>query len=255
MSTIPDDLIYLLKKVKQLVVLTGSGVSAESGIPTSRDALTGLWERFGAEQLATWRAFQHDPELVWGWYEWRRAQAMSAEPNAAHLAIAALGSRLPELTLVTQNVDDPHERAGSSHVTHLHGSLFAPRCLSCSSPYVLPAGIPCEPEGGRRIRPPKCDHCGGPVRPGVVWFGEHLPPTAWKRASSAACQCDMFISIGTLSLVYPVANLPLQAVEHGATLVQINPHPTQLDHMASFNLVGNAVEMMKTILERWETCD
>ena len=150
-------------------------VSAESGIPTFRDALTGLWERFDATDLATPDAFLKDEELVWGWYEWRRMKVLRAQPNPAHLAIAALAQHVPTLTVVTQNVDDLHERAGSVGVLHLHGSLHSPRCADCGQAHILPPGIPGEPDGGRRLRPPPCRHCGGAVRPGVVWFDEDLP--------------------------------------------------------------------------------
>ena len=166
-----DEATALLKTGQRVVAVTGAGVSAESGIPTFRDALTGLWARFDAEQLATPAAFRHDKALVWGWYEWRRMRVLQCQPNRGHRALARLAEIVPEFTLITQNVDDLHERAGSSSVVHLHGSLHTPRCTVCSKPHRLPPDIPNEPEGGRRIEPPACLHCGHDIRPGVVWFG------------------------------------------------------------------------------------
>ena len=199
---LPEQLIAILRDARHVVVFTGAGVSAESGIPTFRDALKGLWERFDAEALATPEAFRRDPDLVWGWYEWRRMCVMRALPNAAHLAIAAMERKVERLTLITQNVDDLHERGGSSAAIHLHGSLLAARCFACSRPAQLPSGIPAEPDGGRRLSPPKCSHCGGLIRPGVVWFGEALPESVLKQGFEAARSCDLLLSIGTSSLVY-----------------------------------------------------
>lgn len=173
--TVLSDLPELLRSAQHIVVFTGAGVSAESGISTFRDDLTGLWSRFDAAELATPDAFRRDPDLVWGWYEWRRMNVLRASPNAGHVAIAAMEHHVPKLTLITQNVDDLHERAGSGSVIHLHGSLFAPRCFACARPARFPDEFPDEPEGGRRVAPPKCSHCGGRIRPGVVWFGETLP--------------------------------------------------------------------------------
>jgi NAD-dependent deacetylase len=246
--TIPDPLIAILRQARHVAILTGAGVSAESGIPTFRDALTGLWERFDAEDLATRDAFRRDAELVWGWYEWRRAKVLRSAPNPAHQAIAEMARHVPKLSLITQNVDDLHERAGSTDVIHLHGSLHHPRCLACARPYTFPPGIPDEPEGGRRIPPPKCGHCGGPIRPGVVWFGEDLPEAAWKKATSAAAECDVFFSIGTSAMAYPAANLPIQASERRAVVVQVNPHSTSLDKLARFNLVGGAGGVMADVV-------
>ncbi|MBF0183194.1 MAG: NAD-dependent deacylase [Magnetococcales bacterium] len=229
-----------LQQCQRVVVFTGAGVSAESAIPTFRDALTGLWSRFDPARLASPEGFLSDPDLVWGWYEWRRRKALLAEPNPAHLAIARLLPLVPELTLITQNVDNLHERAGNQHLLRLHGSLHQPRCFNCATPYPLPEGIPDEPEGGRRLTPPRCARCSGPIRPGVVWFGESLPETIWQQAEQATNQCDLLFSIGTSSLVWPAAQLPFQAKQHGATVVQINPNGTSLDPVADFNLHGPA---------------
>ncbi|MCF3990793.1 NAD-dependent deacylase, partial [Pseudomonas aeruginosa] len=156
--------VELLAGARRLVIFTGAGVSAESGIPTFRDALGGLWARYDPAALATPAAFADDPALVWGWYEWRRLKVLGVQPNPAHRAIAALSGRIADTRLVTQNVDDLHERAGSRDVLHLHGSLHAPRCATCAAAYrdALPDSV--EPEEGRRIEPPRCPACGGQVR-------------------------------------------------------------------------------------------
>lgn len=183
-----------LARARHLVVFSGAGVSAQSGIPTFRDALTGLWEHFDPARLATVQAFREDPALVWGWYEWRRQKVLEAQPNAAHLAIAELARRLPRLTLITQNVDDLHERAGSLEVLHLHGSLHAPKCFACHRPFTGPLPLPSLPEQGARLEPPRCTGCNGKIRPGVVWFGEALPERILKRAFQAARECDLLLS-------------------------------------------------------------
>lgn len=237
-------LIDTVRAAKSIVIFTGAGVSAESGIPTFRDHLTGLWERFDAESLATRRAFTDDPTLVWGWYEWRRMKVLAAQPNAAHRAIAAMAEYVRELTVITQNVDDLHERAGSQDVIHLHGDILHPRCFACGRKHGLPDGMPAEPEGGRRLEPPRCGHCGGRIRPNVVWFGEELPTTELARAFRLAQACDVLFSVGTSSFVYPAADIPRRAAEHGATVIQINPSATALDHVARFNLRLPASEVI-----------
>lgn len=246
--TIPQDLIATLKKVSNVVVFTGAGVSAESGIPTFRDSLTGLWERFNAEDLATPGAFHKDKELVWGWYEWRRMMVSRAKPNPAHLAIAELAKLVPKLTVVTQNVDDLHERAGSTNVLHLHGSLHSPRCSTCGQAYIFSSGIPEEPEGGRRLSPPLCN-CGGFVRPGVVWFGEGMPVRELNMAFAAAKECDLLFTIGTSGLVQPAAQIPSMAKQAGASVVEINPISTGNDRECTWCLRGAAGEIMPRLVQ------
>ena len=246
-TPIPQELIADLKKATHVVVFTGAGVSAESGIPTFRDSLTGLWESFNAEDLATPGAFRKDKELVWGWYEWRRMRVLRAQPNPAHIAIAALAQLVPKLTVVTQNVDDLHERAGSADVLHLHGSLHSPRCATCGTAHIFPPGIPVEPEGGRRLSPPVCS-CGGFVRPGVVWFGEDLPVRELHRAFKAAQECDMLFAIGTSGLVQPAARIPSLAKQAGACVVQVNPTSTELDRECTWTQRGAAGDSMPRLL-------
>jgi NAD-dependent deacetylase len=245
---ISDELRSLFRSQRSCVVLSGAGISAESGIPTFRDALTGLWERFSAEELGTPRAFARDPAFVWGWYEWRHAKVLEANPNAAHLALAGWTRDRADVAIVTQNVDDLHERAGARNVIHLHGSLHRPRCASCLADYVLPEGVPNEPDGGRRLDPPRCLSCGGLVRPGIVWFEESLPQEEWRAAERAARTCRLLLSIGTSGLVSPATDLPHLAAQHGATIVQINPQPTPLDSIADYSLRGAAGEILPRLL-------
>ena len=183
--------------LRRLVFLTGAGMSAESGVPTFRDALTGLWSRFDAQALATPQAFRRDPALVWGWYRWRVAQVLRASPHAGHAAIAELERRGHRVDVVTQNVDDLHERAGSTRVEHLHGRLLRSRCFDCGR-RVEPDPIlrdPAPPDDGAREEPPRCPACGGPFRPDVVWFGEALPEDAWNAGIEALTHCDRVIVV------------------------------------------------------------
>lgn len=240
MNSFDSNLLNILRNAKRIVVFTGAGISAESGIPTFRDTLTGLWENFDAQQLATPEAFVADPELVWGWYEWRRGLVMRCLPNAAHKAITAMQANTNNVTVVTQNVDDLHERAGNQNVLHLHGSLHHPYCFDCGNPHNMQQQIPNEPEGGRRLAPPACTKCNGMVRPGVVWFGESLPAQAWQVAQELAAQCDVFFTVGTSSVVYPAAGLPKIAKDSGACVVQVNPHATGIENLLDYNLTGKA---------------
>ena len=246
---IPDALSIALRNARHLVVFTGAGVSAESGIPTFRDALSGLWERFDPAELATPEAFARDPALVWGWYEWRRMKVLQAQPNPAHRAIAALAERVPKLTLITQNVDDLHERAGSRDVIHLHGSLHAPRCFACGRPHAI-SEVPEEPAEGRRLEPPRCQRCNGKVRPGVVWFGEALPEAALRAAFKAAGECDVLLSIGTSGVVQPAASIPQLALQAGATVAHINPQPSGQGGAREFSLAGAAGVVLPELLRQ-----
>lgn len=243
------DLLTILRKARHIVVFTGAGVSAESGIPTFRDAQTGLWKQFDAARLASPQAYRTDKALVWGWYEWRRMKVLKAAPNLAHFAIVALAEHVEKLTVITQNVDDLHERAGNVGVIHLHGSLHKPRCFACARPYEFSAEIPEEPEAGRRLEPPRCQHCDGRIRPGVVWFGERLPEAEWQRAEIAVHNCDVLITIGTSSLVWPAAEIPINAAKRGATVIQINPDETSLDKVAHYNLRGKAGDIMPRLVK------
>jgi NAD-dependent deacetylase len=205
-----------LRHARHVAVLTGAGVSAESGLPTFRDALTGLWARHRPEDLATPEAFQRDPRTVWAWYRMRREAALAAEPNPAHLALAKLETLVPRVTLITQNVDGLHRRAGSRNVVELHGDITRVRCSredTTIERWEEPA------EGGE---PPRCEGCGAYLRPDVVWFGEQLPERALNRASAAVYDCDVFLAVGTSNRVEPAASLPWLAAAQGATVGVIN---------------------------------
>jgi NAD-dependent deacetylase len=227
----------LIAGAERLVVFTGAGMSAESGVPTFRDALTGLWAQYDAQALATPEAFEQDPALVWGWYEWRRELVQRVRPNAGHEAVARR-----DCTVITQNVDDLHERAGSKDPIHLHGSLFAPRCSACGEASASAAGG----EGPRT--PPVCGYCGAAVRPGVVWFGEALPMTALEEAVTAAANADVLVTVGTSGVVYPAAEIPQVTAKMGGAVIQVNPQPTPLDPFCVVNLRGPAAEVLPRII-------
>jgi NAD-dependent deacetylase len=205
-----------LRSAEHVCVLTGAGVSAESGIPTFREAQTGRWAQFSPQELASTDAFTSHPKRVWQWYAARRAMVRAAQPNPAHGALVTLAARVAHCTLVTQNVDDLHERAGSRDVVRLHGSLMHVRC-SAGCPGTLPATD--DPLG----EVPACSGCGALLRPDVVWFGEQLPMPPFEVARNAAVACDVFLSIGTSNVVEPAASLPWISATHGATVIVVNP--------------------------------
>lgn len=201
-----------LRGAQHVTVLTGAGVSAESGIPTFRDAQTGLWSRFKADDLATVQGFRRDPVSVWKWYAERRVAALQAQPNAAHRILAEIERRVPAFDLITQNIDGLHQRAGSQNVIEVHGSLARVKCLGHQ--HMLDHW----PEAGEEV-PPRCPTCRSKLRPDVVWFGELLPEGAWSRAMRAVKACDVFLSVGTSGIVEPVASLVQKAEEQGATII------------------------------------
>ena len=247
---IQDQIIEKLQHSRHLMIFTGAGVSAESGIPTFREAQTGLWARFEPGELATPAAFRRDPALVWGWYEWRRLQVLRAHPNPAHIAIAELAKRVPKLSVITQNVDDLHERAGSTEVIHLHGSLHEPRCFACGRSYIGGVADLTDQSGSERLEPPRCERCNGRVRPGVVWFGEPLPEQSMRAALVAARDCDCLLSIGTSGVVMPVARIPEMALENGAAVIHINVQSMDVSAPGEFSLVGRAGELLPTLLQQ-----
>ena len=212
-----DDLIRqaaaALARARTVVALTGAGISAESGIPTFRGA-GGLWNDHRAEDLATPGAFARDPRLVWEWYAWRQGLIAKAEPNAGHGALAALERRLPAFTLVTQNVDGLHARAGSRDPIELHGSIWKVRCTGCPSERTLE--IPVE-------EPPHCEDCGAMERPGVVWFGESLPEEAFEAAVLAVARAEVVLVVGTSGIVQPAASLVEVGRSRGAFVIEVNP--------------------------------
>jgi NAD-dependent deacetylase len=232
-----ESLIRCLRSAEKVVVLTGAGISAESGLATFRDPQTGLWSKFKPEELATVEAFQRDPKRVWEWYSWRRAQAAKALPSPAHLALATMEKRVPDFLLVTQNVDGLHERAGSKKMVEFHGNLHRAVCFENNCP-----ADRFDWENGR------CLTCGGNLRPDVVWFGEMLEADALEKANVAAGQCDVFFSIGTSSLVYPAADLWRRAEEGGAIVIEINKEPTALTPLAHHSFIGKAGEILPALI-------
>lgn len=230
---IPSELKALVGEARRVVVVTGAGISAESGVPTFREVQTGLWERFSAQDLATPEAFEADPALVWTWYRWRQSLIRAVEPNPGHRAIAEWQQREGvELTVSTQNVDDLHERAGAEVLAHLHGSIFAHRCFDCDQPAELPDaqydGFEAPPAAEE---PARCEHCGGWIRPGVVWFGEMLPGDAFEQTAEAVRAADLVLVAGTSGIVQPAASLPLLALERGTPLIEVNPEETEISEV------------------------
>lgn len=237
---IPRELIEKLAAARRVAVLTGAGISAESGIPTFRDALTGLWANYDPQELATPEGFARNPKLVWEWYAERRARIAGVAPNPGHVALAELERRYAQFTLVTQNIDSLHQRAGSREVVELHGNIAR---VKCSAEETLVR------EFAENESPPRC-HCGAYLRPDVVWFGEMLPADALARAEEAAEHCEVFLSVGTSAQVYPAAELPLRALSAGATVVEINPERTALTRHAHFALPGAAGVVLPLLLKK-----
>lgn len=244
---IPARLIETLGSAWYVVVLTGSGVSAESGVPTFREAQTGLWAKYDPMELATPQAFQRNPQLVWEWYEWRRELVTQAKPNPGHLALAELEQRMPQFTLITQNVDGLHQRAGNRNVIELHGNINRTKCFA--------EGDIIDSWTSTTDLPPRCPRCGSPLRPDVVWFGETLPPQALDAALEAARQCDLFFSIGTSSLVQPAASLPLIALQNNIPTVEINPSPTPITTQVTYALPGPAGEILPALVKALKKLD
>jgi NAD-dependent deacetylase len=236
---IDPGLMTALRDARHVCVLTGAGISAESGVPTFREAQRGLWEKYDPLQLATPDAFEANPELIWNWYRWRRELVSSAQPNAGHVALAQLAGLFSRFTLITQNVDGLHQRAGNKHVIEFHGNLFEDRCHyeGCIVSHQDNADVPV------------CPNCGGYLRPGVVWFGEAIPESALNQSFAAAADCDVFLSIGTSSLVYPAAGLAEIAKENRAIVAEINPNPTLQASAFDHSIAANAGAVLPKMLE------
>jgi NAD-dependent deacetylase len=271
----------LARGARRVVVLTGAGMSAESGVPTFRDAQTGLWEQYSPEQLATEDAWFADPGLVWSWYQWRARLVRSCSPNAGHRAIAAWqraltgrpdgtgpggvppddgapgpGPAAGSLVISTQNVDDLHERAGAAVLAHLHGSLFEYRCADCGRPADHDPGTAgeglagAEPDLEQMLRstPPQCTACGtGRLRPGIVWFGEMLPERALEQTYAALDDCDLAVVVGTSAVVQPAASLPYVALGAGAAVVEVNPEVTEFSTAATVHVPGTAATVLPAL--------
>ncbi len=235
-----DEFKNYLNKAKRVAVLTGAGISAESGVPTFRGE-EGLWKKFRAEELATVDAFMANPELVWEWYLYRRELMDKVKPNPGHYALAEMEKHYGDFTLITQNVDGLHRRAGSENILELHGNITLNKCFDCNQPYDGKVDL----SGGEL---PHCE-CGGRIRPDVVWFGELLPAQAINGAFEASQKADLFFSIGTSAIVHPAASLPMEAKRHGACLVEVNLEPTSLTAIADFSFQGKSGEILPRIME------
>lgn len=228
----------LIFNARSVTVLTGAGISAESGVPTFRGA-AGLWKQFRPEDLATPEAFARDPRFVWDWYAWRREILSRVTPNTGHLALATLEERVPEFTLVTQNVDGLHQLAGSKRVLEVHGSIWILRCTVCGLEW-LDRSVPL-------ACPPLCS-CRGLARPGVVWFGEELPLKIWRSAEQAASTADVLLVVGTSALVYPAAGLVSLAQAVGAKVIEVNTEQTPISGIVDCALNGTAGKILPQII-------
>lgn len=239
---LPDGLVATLKSARNVLVLTGAGMSAESGVPTFRDAQTGLWAKYKAEDLATPQAFHNNPAMVWDWYAQRRANITKVTPHAGHAALVEMEQYFDRFLVVTQNVDSLHQRSGSSEVVELHGNIMRSICSE--------TGVQIDDEWitSHPGRPPVSPHHPrGLARPGVVWFGEMLPEEEINQAIRAARSCEVCFSIGTSTMVQPAASLPFVAMEAGAVVIEINPTPTVLSAEARFSLQANAAIALPAI--------
>lgn len=244
MPDFSDALVDRLARAEHVAVLTGAGISAESGIPTFRDP-GGLWEEFEPQELANVEAFLDNPELVQGWYQHRRQVVEDAEPNVGHRALADLEGHVPTVSVVTQNVDDLHNRAGSSTVIELHGNITHNYCMDCgreAAPETVDAAV----EDGT---PARCLDCSGLVRPDVVWFGERLPPDAVERADAATGRADVFLSVGTSAVVYPAARFPVVAKERGAYVAEVNPDTTGVSDEVDESIRGPAGQVLPALVD------
>ena len=241
----PPELISLVRATSKLVALTGAGVSQESGLRTFRDAQTGLWSQYKPEELASPEAFRRDPKLVWDWYAWRREAVKGVRPNPGHYALVEMERRIPEFSLVTQNVDGLHGLAGNRNLIELHGNIQRVRCAVCYT-YI-------EMWGDDSETVPHCSVCGGLLRPDVVWFGESLPRDQLEAAVEAARSCQVFFSIGTSGVVQPAASLALAARNRGAVVVEVNAEPTTLTSKADYALHGKSGEILPELVKGvWE---
>ncbi len=244
---IPAELIRFLRGATRVAALTGAGVSQESGLRTFRDAQTGLWAQYKPEDLASPEAFERDPKLIWDWYAWRREAIKSVRPNPGHYALVEMERKFPTFTLITQNVDGLHRMAGSTSILELHGNIQRVRCSEC--------GKFTDTWGDDTESVPRCESCGGLLRPDVVWFGENLPRAELENAVTAARSCDVFFSIGTSGVVQPAASLGFAARNKGAVVVEVNAELTPLTPKADFALHGKSgeilPELVKAVWENW----
>ncbi|PJF44478.1 MAG: NAD-dependent protein deacylase [Phototrophicales bacterium] len=245
-----DEFARIIANSTRLAVSTGAGISKESGIPTFRDAMDGLWARYDPEELATPSAFQRNPKLVWDWYTYRRELINAAQPNAAHYALVELENLLPQVVIITQNVDGFHDKVGNRNVIHLHGNIHRTKCAdACKGEptYIDLSQIEWNQDAG----PPLCPYCKKAyARPDVVWFTEPLPSDALRQAYTVSRKADVMLVIGTSGLVQPAASLPFLAAEHGAKILEINPNPSTISNIATIRLEGGAAIILPKVVKR-----
>ncbi len=253
MVRLDDELADRVRQATRVVALTGAGVSQESGLGTFRGA-GGLWQQQRPEELATPEAFYRTPERVWQWYAWRHSVLVAARPNAGHLALARWQALFPSFLLVTQNVDNLHQRAGSSDVVPLHGSLAEAYCDTCGRRQPMADAIARSPAAPPSCGVGTCAAGGGRFRPAVVWFGESLPVAALARAGQAAAACDLILAAGTSAQVYPAAGLIRTALEAGAWLIEVNPEPTPYSPFARLRLTSPAGEALPALTDAIAAC-
>jgi len=237
---ISESLRSLLRTAESICVLTGAGISAESGVETFRRS-NGLWSKLKPEELASFDAFMRNPELVWEWYNYRKKIILDVKPNPAHSALARLEELANDFTLVTQNIDNLHRRAGSKNILELHGNIERSYCIGCGKYFAHGEITP-------EKKVPRCSSCNGIIRPDVVWFGEMLPEGVFETAVAAANRCELFFSIGTSAVVYPAASLPLTARNNGAYVVEINMEQTEISHKVQETLLGKAGEILPDLI-------
>ena len=251
LDELPNDLREILSDARNVVVFSGAGMSKDSGLDTFRDAQTGIWQQINPQDMASIDSWARDPEPMFAWYLWRAHICDNADPNPGHHAIAEWETadwaqeKGINLHVVTQNVDNLHERAGTKRINHLHGSLHRYNCSICHKPAKTP-DFPAEQL--ERVTPPNCSLCGNPVRPGIVWFGEPLPPKDWDDSEAAMRRADVVVIVGTSGVVYPAAGLPAIAKQHGATLIEVSPDSTDLTPITDFSLRTSAAHGLPLIV-------
>jgi NAD-dependent deacetylase len=234
-------LLTRLKEAKHIVAFTGAGISAESGVPTFRGD-DGLWKKFKPEELANFDAFIRNPDLVWEWYKYRKELIANVRPNSGHYALAEMETMFEKFAVITQNIDNLHRRAGSKNVYELHGNIERNYCISCGVLYS-------NEEILQQNKAPRCIKCDGLIRPDVVWFGEMLPADEWEKSEDAAKWAEVFLSVGTSSIVYPAAGLPQIAKHSGSYVIEINIEPTELSHRADETIVGRSGEVLPELVK------
>jgi NAD-dependent deacetylase len=242
-----NDLLEAAQRIKaasRLVVLTGAGISKESGIPTFREAQDGLWERYDPMEMASERGFLSNPKLVWEWYEYRFGMVASAQPNPGHRAIAELEEIVPSVTVVTQNIDGLHQAGGSTRVLELHGSIQRYKCFSGRH-----TGYSREDFAGQAEKPPRCPECGDLIRPDIVWFGEYLPVDVIRNAYAACREAQVALVVGTSGVVQPAASLPFVAQDEGAAMIDVNPEEDEISRRADIFLQGPGGVVLPQLLE------